>query len=105
MSKNGISFGSHTVSHPVLSDISLEEAITEIVESKKIIEEKIQKPVVSFAYPFGKKQDYSDDVTRALANLGFEYACSTIRGHEQIPLRTPLELKRRGAPPHPFLFL
>ena len=105
MSAHGISFGSHTVSHPVLSAISTQEVHKEIVESKKIIEEQIEKPVVTFAYPFGKKEDYSSNVSKALEDLDFEYACSTIRGDEQLPLRDPMGLKRRGAPLHPYLFL
>ena len=105
MSKYGISFGSHSMSHPVLSDISVEEARREIVESKNIIEEQIQKPVTTFAYPYGKYRDYTDEVTKVLFDEGFEYACTTTVGYEQFPVATPLTLKRRGVPPHPYLFL
>ena len=105
MSKHGIFFGSHTMSHPVLSDISVEEARREIFESKNIIEEQIQKPVTTFAYPYGKKEDYTDEVTKILIDEGFEYACTTTMGYEQFPVATPLKLKRRGVPPHPYLFL
>lgn len=105
MSKHGISFGSHTMSHPVLSDISVEEARREIVESKNIIEEQIQKPVTTFAYPYGKYTDYTDEVTKVLFDEGFEYACTTTVGYEQFFVVTPLTLKRRGVPPHPYLFL
>lgn len=105
MSKYGISFGSHTMSHPVLSAIPTPEARREIVESKNIIEEQIQKPVTTFAYPYGKKEDYTDEVTKILIDEGFEYACTTTMGYEQFPVATPLELKRRGVPPHPYLFL
>ena len=105
MSKHGISFRSHTMSHPVLSDIAVEEARREIGESKRIIEEQIQKPVTTFAYPYGKKEDYTDEVTKILIDEGFEYACTTTVGYEQFPVATPLKLKRRGVPPHPYLFL
>lgn len=105
MSKHGISFGSHTMSHPVLSDISVEEARREIGESKRTIEEQIQKPVTTFAYPYGKYRDYTDEVTKVLFDEGFEYACTTTVGYEQFPVATPLTLKRRGVPPHPYLFL
>jgi len=105
MSKYGISFGSHTASHPVLSDISVEEARREIGESKNIIEEQIQKPVTTFAYPYGKKEDCTDEVAKILIDEGFEYACTTTVGYEQFPVATPLKLKRRGVPPHPYLFL
>lgn len=105
MSEHGISFGSHTASHPVLSDISVEEARREIVESRNIIEEQIQKPVTTFAYPYGKKKDYTHEVTKVLFDEGFEYACTTSVGYEQFPMETPLTLKRRGVPLHPYLLL
>jgi peptidoglycan/xylan/chitin deacetylase (PgdA/CDA1 family) len=104
MSKNGISFGGHTVSHPALSKIPLQEARREIIESKETIEEHIQKPVQTFAFPFGKKEDYSTAVIDILKQTGFEYACSTIRGYEQLPLNTPLSLKRKGVAPSPYVF-
>jgi peptidoglycan/xylan/chitin deacetylase (PgdA/CDA1 family) len=104
MSKNGISFGGHTVSHPALSKIPLQEARREIIESKETIEEHIQKPVQTFAFPFGKKEDYSTAVIDILKQIGFEYACSTNRGYEQLPLKTPLSLKRKGIAPSPYVF-
>lgn len=105
MSKHGISFGSHTMSHPVLSTISTSEVRKEIVESKKVIEDQIQKPVTTFAYPYGKYTDYTDEVTKVLFDEGFEYACTTTVGYEQFPVATQLKLKRRGVPTHPYLFL
>jgi peptidoglycan/xylan/chitin deacetylase (PgdA/CDA1 family) len=105
MSMHGVSFGSHTMSHPVLSAIPMSEVQREIGESKRIIEEQIQKTITTFAYPYGKKEDYTDEVTKILIDEGFEYACTTTVGYEQFPVATPLKLKRRGVPPHPYLFL
>jgi len=105
MSVHGVSFGSHTMSHPVLSTIPMSEVQREIGESKRIIEKQIQKPVTTFAYPYGKQEDYTDEITKILIDEGFEYACTTTVGYEQFPVATPLTLKRRGVPPHPYLFL
>lgn len=77
MSGNGISFGAHTVNHPILSRTSLEMAKREIRESKKTIEKKIGRPVTSFAYPFGKKAQYSSDLFPVLEKLGFTCAVTT----------------------------
>lgn len=104
MSEYGISFGSHTKSHPVLSAISPQEVKEEIFDSKRVIEEHIQTPVISFAYPYGKKEDYTDQVTEILKEEGFEYACSTNEGTENLPLKAPLVLKRKGFAPSPYLF-
>ena len=105
MSANGISFGSHTKSHPVLSSLSVDDAQREIVDSKKIIEDQLQKSVNAFAFPFGRKEDYSNVTTQFLEDEGFEYAFSTNMGGEQLPLNNLLELKRKGVAPHPYLFL
>ena len=48
-----ITFGAHSVSHPSLSTIPVEQARAEIVQSKKKIEEKLGKEVTAFCYPFG----------------------------------------------------
>ena len=55
MANNGIDFGAHTVNHPNLLELTLEQAEDEIVDSKKEIEERLGKSVLSFAYPYGAK--------------------------------------------------
>jgi peptidoglycan/xylan/chitin deacetylase (PgdA/CDA1 family) len=49
---HGISFGSHTVSHPQLSMLSPSAVEVEVTKSKHTIEEKLGEPIESFAYPF-----------------------------------------------------
>jgi peptidoglycan/xylan/chitin deacetylase (PgdA/CDA1 family) len=73
MHKNGITFGSHTVEHPILTMVSPERAKKEICESKIIIEEKIGIPVKFFAYPKGKKEDFNDTIKGILRE--YEYIC------------------------------
>lgn len=104
MAEYGITFGAHTVTHPVLSELPKSQAQWEIVESKEAIENKIQKSVNSFAYPFGKMNDFSDTVIEIIKTAGFEYACTAIRGHEKFPLKDYFNLRRRGAPLTPYLF-
>lgn len=77
MTENGISFGAHTVNHPVLSRIPLDKAEREIRQSKETIEAKIQKPVASFAYPFGKKLQYSPAIFPILRDFEFKCAVTT----------------------------
>jgi len=80
MSENGISFGSHTVNHPVLTRVSLNKAGEEIWESKKVIEEKTGRMVRSFAYPFGKKGGYSEEISKILKDCGFTCAVTAEKG-------------------------
>ena len=45
--------GAHTMTHPKLTQISPESSQKEISDSKKWVENILQKPCVSFCYPFG----------------------------------------------------
>ncbi len=79
MSQNGIKFGAHTHTHPVLSSVSTSDAEAEILKSKKIIENKLDMPVEEFAYPVGKKSHFSDALFPVLQRAGFKYAVTTSR--------------------------
>jgi peptidoglycan/xylan/chitin deacetylase (PgdA/CDA1 family) len=51
MKRGGMCIGSHTMSHPLLPEISEEAAAIEIVGSKAKIEEELDARVVHFSYP------------------------------------------------------
>lgn len=69
-----VSFGAHSVTHPVLSRIPLDEARREIETSRRrIIEETGVAPRV-FAYPYGGRADINDDVIKAAQQAGFDAA-------------------------------
>jgi peptidoglycan/xylan/chitin deacetylase (PgdA/CDA1 family)/CelD/BcsL family acetyltransferase involved in cellulose biosynthesis len=93
MSKNGMTFGAHTVTHPVLSHCKMEDVETEIVDSKKTIERNLRKPVNHFAYPFGRYGDFNQDAKRTLRATGFQTAVTTIPGYNRTS-DDLLELKR-----------
>jgi peptidoglycan/xylan/chitin deacetylase (PgdA/CDA1 family) len=78
MSDNGISFGSHTLTHPFLTKISRKQVQKEIHFSKDIIEQRIGKPVTSFAYPSG---DFDSDIKEIVKKTGYSAAVSTISGY------------------------
>lgn len=80
MSENGISFGAHTVNHPILTKIPLNKVEEEILQSKQTIEKRINKPVTGFAYPFGKEAQYSTDIFKILNKLRFKFALTTRMG-------------------------
>jgi peptidoglycan/xylan/chitin deacetylase (PgdA/CDA1 family) len=96
MQSCGVDFGSHTVTHPILSRIPSREMLTEIRESKQLLEERLRIPITSFAYPNGKANDYNQDVQTALRESG--YSCAvTARVGINAALGDPFEL-RRGQP-------
>lgn len=81
MSDNGITFGAHSLNHPVLTKISIEDARKEIADSKRILEEKIQKPVKYFAYPYGTESDYNKCIQDIVRVSGYSCAFTFIPGY------------------------
>ncbi|MGF7119278.1 polysaccharide deacetylase family protein [Methanobacterium oryzae] len=73
MNKNGIEFGSHTVTHPILTNVSIDKAKWELINSKKCIEENLETEVKSFAYPNG---DFNAKLSSLVENLGYTSSVS-----------------------------
>jgi peptidoglycan/xylan/chitin deacetylase (PgdA/CDA1 family) len=80
MSGNGIEFGAHTASHPIMTRIPIEQARDEVIRSKTRIEEEIGRRVISFAYPNGGEADFSQDVMHVVRESGIEVAFSLLSG-------------------------
>ena len=76
MSRAGISFGAHTLTHPDLRRLTPERMEAEICESQAIIEDVLQRPVTSFAYPFG----LFDARSREIVRKHFSCACTSRLG-------------------------
>lgn len=80
MQKAGISFGAHTMTHPVVGQLSDAEHQQELVASRELLEDRLQTPVEHFAYPFGTASDIDDHAPLLMSNLGYRSAVSTIWG-------------------------
>lgn len=93
MNKSSISFGSHTLTHPILSQESLDRVTKEVGLSKQIIEERLDQNVCSFAYPNGTDSDFNDLVVNEVIDAGYSNACTTIEG-VNTNLKKPYHLKR-----------
>ena len=74
MRRYGISFGSHTFTHPLLTRISRDKAVYEIRESKALLEEKIGAPIEFFCYPSG---DFNEETKGIVVNSGYRGAVIT----------------------------
>jgi peptidoglycan/xylan/chitin deacetylase (PgdA/CDA1 family) len=96
MSRGGIRFGSHTVSHPLLSRVGSDRARRELEDSKSIIEERLGVPVVGFAYPNGTLADYLPETKTLLREAGYRFAVTTSSGANDET--TDLFELRRGTP-------
>lgn len=71
----GIAFGGHTQTHPVLSSIQEEACLaSEIAGSKRRIEAELGAPAFHFAYPNGTSQDFNAAVVRQVRRAGYSSA-------------------------------
>lgn len=89
----GHSIGAHTVNHPHLTRIPIKEAREEIRASRAMLEDRFGVRIRHFCYPFG---DWSPAVRDAVADAGFETACTTKPGLN-CPKGDPLCLRRLTA--------
>jgi len=90
---NLFSFGSHTLSHPKLTSLNKERQIHEISESKLKLQNKIGKPVDSFAYPFGAYDSFDNNIKNYVKKTQYTSALTTIHGNNYA-LDDIFELKR-----------
>lgn len=92
----GISFGSHTMSHPKLYGLPWEEVRRELLDSRLRLEDELQTPASCFAYPYAFPQEDRSFVARfkeELIDQGYRTAVTTAIGVMQRG-SDPLCLKR-----------
>jgi peptidoglycan/xylan/chitin deacetylase (PgdA/CDA1 family) len=70
LERGGMTFGPHTVTHPVLSSTPPEQAEFEISESWKRLSSEVSRPVPIFCYPNGRRRDYGEREISAVRRLG-----------------------------------
>jgi peptidoglycan/xylan/chitin deacetylase (PgdA/CDA1 family) len=80
MAAAGVEFGGHTVTHPVLSNVSREQMEREVAESKQAIKQNLGEEPIAFAYPVGRAARFNKAAEEAVARAGFAYAVSYDEG-------------------------
>lgn len=89
MVKFGIEVGSHTLNHVLLREETDEVIDRELLESKRILEDIVGKPVDMISYPQGHT---SKRVMRSARALGYTIGCGALRvcvSQRDDPLRLP----------------
>lgn len=102
LAASGFDVGAHTVTHPILSRLTTEDARREIAGSKADVEAIIGRPARLFAYPNGvPNQDYTAAHVALVRKCGFVAAVSTAWGVAaagadvfQLPRFTPWDRTR-----------
>jgi len=83
LSRAGVLFGSHTVTHPVLKEVNHDQLEAELRDSKSTIENELGFAIDSFAYPYAYPQHQREFVQRlrsVLVDAGYQNGVSTIIG-------------------------
>lgn len=81
LGRAGMQLGAHTVTHPILTRIPLDEARREMADARARLEGLVQQPVNHFAYPNGiPGGDYDGRHVELARDIGFRSACSTAWG-------------------------
>jgi peptidoglycan/xylan/chitin deacetylase (PgdA/CDA1 family) len=75
----GHEVGSHTVTHPNMSTITMDQAHYELVACREILTARLGL-AKHFAWPLGKFSHFSPLVARAVQNAGYESCASAERG-------------------------
>ena len=74
MDASGITIGSHTQTHALLTEESLERAANQTVGSMYTLSDRLKRPVSHFAYPDGR---FNSAVVSAVAEAGYRYGYGT----------------------------
>ena len=95
MEKSGwVSFGAHTMHHPILAYLTDPAEIRyETSECRVILEQQLKHPVYIFAYPVGQLEHIGKNGARAVQEAGFDWAVTTIDGYNT-PQTNPFFLRR-----------
>ena len=71
-----ITFGAHSLTHSNLTEITSEQARSEVIDSKKNLEQALGKPVNYFTYPLGF---FNDQIVEFVQEAGYRLAFTTSR--------------------------
>lgn len=88
--RSGFEIGSHTMTHPRLTEIDGPERARELGEARSLLEAAVAKPVTAFAYPEG---DVDAAVEWAVSEAGYTLAFTTVPGRNGLGTR-PTALRR-----------
>lgn len=89
MHRDGMTFGGHSTTHPILANLSSEQQDWEISECQRRLTEELGEPAIAFSYPVGGRSSFNTFTRTSLAThgfrLGFTYFGTYCRpGHQDL---------------------
>jgi peptidoglycan/xylan/chitin deacetylase (PgdA/CDA1 family) len=94
LARQGHIVGSHTMTHPNMAYVSLQDAVREMTESKRHLEQQLKDAVAHFSYPCpALSPHWTEQTVAASRDAGYETAVTTDGGMARRG-DNPLRLKR-----------
>jgi peptidoglycan/xylan/chitin deacetylase (PgdA/CDA1 family) len=72
---DSVTIGSHTLSHPLLPSIAVEEAAREITLSRERLEQQLNRKILLFSFPFGA---FNEKLVEICREAGYQSVFSTL---------------------------
>jgi peptidoglycan/xylan/chitin deacetylase (PgdA/CDA1 family) len=72
--------GAHTVSHPALARLAEKHVRKELIDSRRILEQQLQREILHLAYPFGSEKTAGSREFAIAAETGYVTAVTTRLG-------------------------
>lgn len=102
MASSGIHFEAHTLTHPFLPILAIEEAQREIYNSRSKIQDEIGITVKHFAIPNGTRSDFTEKLRTYCRDNGFDSVVTTDGG--TVDVGDDVYQLRRVLPPPPMYY-
>lgn len=106
MAAHGMDIGGHTVTHPVLANLSRSEQEYEVRQCRARIEAELGRPIRAFSYPIGQRESFNATTQSCLRESGYDWAFSYYGGFNRPDEANPYDLRRVAVESHtsPALF-
>jgi glycosyltransferase involved in cell wall biosynthesis/peptidoglycan/xylan/chitin deacetylase (PgdA/CDA1 family) len=96
LAQDGVTLAPHTRTHPLLTRVNAKQVREEIAASRDELAHETGQCSPTFAYPAGA---YDKGVQQILREEGFQLAFTTVGGHNSLPCRDALQLRRTNVTP------
>ena len=94
MKSNGMTFGGHTVTHPILSNLPSQQQDWEVGECKRRLIEELDEPIEAFSYPVGGRASFNVFTRASLARHGYRWGFTYTGGHCRPGHQDPYSINR-----------
>jgi peptidoglycan/xylan/chitin deacetylase (PgdA/CDA1 family) len=89
-----VTFGSHTVTHPILSQLDELQIRAELCQSRSALVDRALGDADILAYPVGGKEAYDERVVRIARECGYRLGISYTPGVSPFPFEDPFRVRR-----------